>query len=146
VEKYLLILLGNTSLRGVIFRVKQSWSLLRIGLFFESNSDNREVIHLSLKAIEMQIALPRTQDAGKLQEQLQQRGQIQNDFALLDAQKEELQKRMGITGNEQKDGVRLRQDQKEDRRRQDAEEQRKKKKQAVKEHHPYKGTRIDFSG
>ena len=30
---------------------------------------------MSLKAIEMQVTLPRTLDAGKIQEQMQQRGQ-----------------------------------------------------------------------
>ena len=36
---------------------------------------------MSLKAIEMQVALPRTLDATKLHDQLQQRGQLINDQA-----------------------------------------------------------------
>ena len=43
---------------------------------------------MSLKAIEMQIALPRTQDAGKIQEQLQQRSQVQLDHAAHEVQKQ----------------------------------------------------------
>ena len=38
------------------------------------------------KAVELQVALPRTQDVGKLQEQLQQRAQETQD-RLADAQK-----------------------------------------------------------
>ena len=42
---------------------------------------------MSLKAIELQVAIPRTQDAGKLQEQLQQKSQIGHDLAAREMQK-----------------------------------------------------------
>ena len=46
---------------------------------------------MSLKAIEMQVALPRTLDAGKIQEQMQQRGQnminIANDAVQNESEK-----------------------------------------------------------
>lgn len=43
---------------------------------------------MSLKAIELQVALPRTHDAGKVQEQLHQRSQITQDLATREMQKE----------------------------------------------------------
>lgn len=43
---------------------------------------------MSLKAIELQVALPRTHDAGRVQEQLQQRSQITQDLATREMQKE----------------------------------------------------------
>ena len=42
---------------------------------------------MSLKAIEMQVALPRTLDADKIHDQLQQRGQHINDQANEDVTK-----------------------------------------------------------
>lgn len=47
---------------------------------------------MSLKAIEMQVALPRTYDAGKIQEQQDQRGQLMNNHALQATLQEELKK------------------------------------------------------
>ncbi|MGN1386545.1 MAG: hypothetical protein ACI4XS_08085 [Bacillus sp. (in: firmicutes)] len=43
---------------------------------------------MSLKAIELQVALPRTHDAGKLQEQIQQKGKLTHDFSAREMQKE----------------------------------------------------------
>ncbi|SFP08305.1 hypothetical protein [Salibacterium halotolerans] len=43
---------------------------------------------MSWKAVELQVALPRTQDAGKLQEQLQQRGQAAQDRMAAQEEKE----------------------------------------------------------
>lgn len=50
---------------------------------------------MSLKAIELQVALPRTHDAGRVQEQLQQRSQITQDLAT-----REMQKEIKKTGND----------------------------------------------
>ena len=43
---------------------------------------------MRLKSIEMQVALPRTLDANKLHDQLQQRGQLINDQANEEVKKE----------------------------------------------------------
>ena len=42
---------------------------------------------MSLKTIELQVALPRTFEAGKLSEQIQQRGQHANDLASIEVRK-----------------------------------------------------------
>lgn len=99
---------------------------------------------MSLKSIEMQVALPRTQDAGKIQEQLQQRGQLHHDLTVQTGKKEDEKKAKTIIKHEQKDLVRFDKEghQKDDHQ----QETRKQKKQHHKESHPYKGTILDFSG
>ncbi len=99
---------------------------------------------LSLKAIEMQVALPRTQDAGKLQEQLQQRGQVMNDIASQASLKEEERKRRSVIENGETTFVSL--SDKEQNEQQQPQSNHKKKHKLEKESHPYKGQLIDYSG
>jgi len=105
---------------------------------------------MSLKSIEMQVALPRTMDAGKIQEQLQQRGQNMNDFATIRNQKENEQKRTSVVKQEQKSHVKLSQDNRDGKSDTEEREKSQGKKSKVlneeKEKHPYKGNVIDFSG
>ncbi|MEW9108616.1 hypothetical protein ACQCT6_08865 [Cytobacillus gottheilii] len=102
---------------------------------------------MSLKAIEMQVALPRTQDAGKLQEQLQQRGQVMQDIASQAALKEEERKRTSVIANSDANSVSLTdKDQKGQQQQEQSERKHQKKDQTVKESHPYKGKLIDYSG
>ncbi len=105
---------------------------------------------MSLKSIEMQIALPRTVEVGKIQEQLQQRGQNVNDFASMRTQKEEEQKRTSVIKQEQKSNVKLSQEDKEhknDSHNQAGREDKNEKMiKEIKEKHPYKGNVIDYSG
>ena len=102
---------------------------------------------MSLKAIEMQIALPRMQDASKLQEQIQQRGQQQNDVAANSVAKEVEKNRISVTKHEQKEQVRLKDQQRDKKGNQEGKKNRKNKEsQSVKEVHPYKGNFFDFSG
>ncbi|PLS16702.1 hypothetical protein CVD28_16635 [Bacillus sp. M6-12] len=102
---------------------------------------------MSLKSIEMQVALPRTHDAGKLQEQIQQRGQLMHDHASREVHKENEKKRSsvmkheanekpGFPGEGQSNGS-------------SSGYQPKKRKKNIEEknqNHPYKGKNIDFSG
>ena len=103
---------------------------------------------MSLKSIEMQIALPRTMEAGKIQEQLQQRGQNINDFATERTHKEEKQQRETVIKHEQKANVKLMQDESNGSNGDSKENPPKKKssKSVEKEKHPYKGNIIDYSG
>lgn len=105
---------------------------------------------MSLKAIEMQVALPRTMDAGKMQEQLQQRGQTLNDVAAERTLKEEEQKRTTVIKQEQKSNVKLSQEERGNKKNSDEHKSKEKEKSRneieKKEKHPYKGSRIDFSG
>lgn len=101
---------------------------------------------MSLKSIEMQIALPRTHDAGKLQEQMQQRGQLLQDFASESVKKEDEKKMRSVMKQEKQEAARFHKDGKgrEQAEQQGAKKEKKHKQQT--EPHPYKGTRVDFSG
>lgn len=56
---------------------------------------------MSLKAVEMQIALPRTQDAGKLQSEWNNRALLMNGQANVAVQKEADKKRKTVSENEE---------------------------------------------
>lgn len=102
---------------------------------------------MSLKSIELQIALPRTYDAGKLQEQLQQRGQLMNDYASLSVKREELKKETTVMKQERKDQLMFnKNDKKGGYQHQEKEKSKKDQHEKTKEQHPYKGTYLDFSG
>lgn len=106
---------------------------------------------MSLKAIELQVALPRTHDAGKVQEQLHQRSQLSHDLAAREMQKETEKQEKTVMKYHQKDNVHLKKDDaspsKEQQHDHDHEEnERKKDEGRVKSSHPYKGNSIDFSG
>lgn len=106
---------------------------------------------MSLKVIEMQIALPRTQDAGKIQEQLQQRSQIQLDHAAQEVQKEVLKKEHSVVKEERKLPVQFHAQQGNPDKGPFVKQTKKKKKDDEKissssQQHPYKGQSIDYSG
>lgn len=102
---------------------------------------------MSLKSIEMQIALPRTIDAAKLQDQLSQRGQLLNDQANMQMQKEEIKQRKTVVKQEQMDNAKFHQQGGESKGSFQYEGKEKKKiLQKTKENHPYKGNSLDFSG
>lgn len=102
---------------------------------------------MSLKAIEMQVALPRTLDAGKIQEQMQQRAQNMNHIANDAVQHESEKKRTSVIKNEQSTETKLSKDEKKhDQDGKNPEHARIQLEEKENEHHPYKGTIIDYSG
>jgi|SRR4051794_36823294 hypothetical protein len=102
---------------------------------------------MSLKSIEMQIAIPRTLDAGKLQEQLQQRGQHMNDQANEAVQKDVEYKRSHVIKSEKSANAKLLKDgQKHNQEKHKRNDTREMKEEQQNEQHPYKGTIIDYSG
>lgn len=99
---------------------------------------------MGLKSIEMQVAIPRTQEATRIQDQLNQRGNLlhaQN----LEEQKDSAEKlRRKSTKLEEKNSVKL-QDEEKKREKDSNQQQKKEKEQAVVDSkHPYKGKRIDL--
>ncbi|MBD3109417.1 hypothetical protein IEO70_13800 [Bacillus sp. AGMB 02131] len=104
---------------------------------------------MSLKAIELQVALPRTHDAGKLQEQMQQKGQLNHDFAAREMKKEAGRKEKTVVKKKQKDNVKLKRE--ENSVHHDSSLTLQEQESEVNEtinsaKHPYKGNAIDFSG
>lgn len=100
---------------------------------------------MSLKAIEMQVALPRTQDAGRVQEQLNQRNVVeQHQIQQEQKQKAELERKKST----KMEGSISRMIQDEEASSQSRDQSSKKRKEKKKEEvspHPYKGKHIDIS-
>ena len=103
---------------------------------------------MSLKAIELQIALPRTFDAGKIQEQQDQKHQHMYTLAAQELTKEEDRKRTTVIKGEEnakidfskhqdKEGLHLAKK---------AKSEEAVSQDSVKIMHPYKGNSIDYSG
>lgn len=101
---------------------------------------------MSLKGLELQIAIPKTFDAGKLAEQKQQRSQIAQDQANVLTEKQaeknketvlEAEKFAEMDPNKQNEKNKQEQNDKGNNRNNEGE-----KKTA----HPYKGSFVDFSG
>ncbi|MCQ6274120.1 hypothetical protein JMM81_03875 [Bacillus sp. V3B] len=102
---------------------------------------------MSFKSIEMQVAIPRTLDVGKLQEQLQQRGQNMSDQANEAIKKDVEQKRQHVIKSKNSAKAKLLKDgQKNDHEKNKRNCKREMKEEEQNEQHPYKGTIIDYSG
>lgn len=103
---------------------------------------------MSLKTIELQVALPRTYDAGKQAEQIQQRSQLANDYAAHEMEKKLDQNRKNVVSLEQKEQAKLKKDFSGNRDGHSEREKKNRKSEHEKavEDHPYKGKTIDYSG
>ncbi|KAB8138763.1 hypothetical protein F9U64_03860 [Gracilibacillus oryzae] len=103
---------------------------------------------MSWKSIEMQVALPRTQDAGKLQDLLQQQGRVTQEQLAQTLTAEELRKRQTV--QEQQASGKLKNDEKEDKSLSHLSKSMEKSPEELTEkeviQHPYLGKKIDFSG
>ncbi|MCP3739119.1 hypothetical protein [Rossellomorea sp. BNER] len=101
---------------------------------------------MSLKAIELQIALPKTFEAGKIAEQQQQQSQLAQNYAAEGSAKELTEKRTYVNKNEDKQDVMIAED---SCHRDSVNHINRKKKQENSQHsshHPYKGILIDYNG
>lgn len=94
----------------------------------------------------MQIALPRTVDAGKVSEQLQQRGQILHDLASNEIKKKQEQAQQAVIKAEKKDDLSFKDQSLQHQNGREQENKRKKQKESSEKIHPYKGKTIDYSG
>ncbi|MFZ3587895.1 hypothetical protein ACOI1C_01215 [Bacillus sp. DJP31] len=100
---------------------------------------------MSLKLLELQVALPRTIDASKIQEQMQQRGQNMQDHITTSMLKQEDRKRKQVVKNEKKEKSSLQLGM----RSSSVGNLTAKKKEQIQENkevHPYKGNTIDLNG
>ncbi|MFD2657176.1 hypothetical protein [Gracilibacillus thailandensis] len=101
---------------------------------------------MSWKAVEMQVALPRTQDAGKIQDQMQQQGRIDQNQLAQSMAKEDLRRRKQVLEQEASQQLKNNK-QKRDSHFQEVSEDKKKEKQHQQQYkHPYLGNKVDFSG
>ncbi|OLO40917.1 hypothetical protein BTR23_05440 [Alkalihalophilus pseudofirmus] len=104
---------------------------------------------MSLRPVEMQGSFPRAQTAGKIQEQLQQRGQVGQDIIANEHKKELDQKRKQVNKSDSSDPSKLEPDKENEKEKHQQQEPRKHKREKEREinvEHPYKGKYVDFSG
>ena len=98
---------------------------------------------MSLKNIEMQVAVPRTQDLGKIQSEMMERASVMNSMANAVVQKEEERKRTSVV---HKDELQKAMWKKEGGASGHVEEKGGHEMDADRPRHPFKGKFIDFSG
>lgn len=98
---------------------------------------------MGMKAVEMQVALPRTQDAGKMQDQMQRHGEtLQGMLAQSELEAEKL-KRTQVQHMVETNRTKKKEESEQERR---ENKKQKAKKKTRKDYHPYLGRRIDFNG
>ncbi|HWJ77328.1 MAG TPA: hypothetical protein VNR61_04515 [Niallia sp.] len=103
---------------------------------------------MSLKAIELQIALPRTYDVGKIQDQQDHKHQHMYNLAAQEMSKEEEKKRTTVIKGEvnAKINNRKRREKENTPLNENGEQDEiEEEVHSFKVQHPYKGTRIDYS-
>ncbi|HEY4601582.1 MAG TPA: hypothetical protein VIG73_09985 [Cerasibacillus sp.] len=101
---------------------------------------------MGLKAIEMQVALPRTQNAGKSADHMQkQHQQFQDTLAQSQLEKEKVKRKQVQTYSEVRDPV-IKDENKQNQKEQllPTKQQNKRRKQSHAQH-PYLGNRIDLT-
>ncbi|WP_274309477.1 RNA polymerase subunit sigma [Solibacillus daqui] len=102
---------------------------------------------MSLKGIELQIAIPKTFDAGKVADQQQQNSILQQMHAN-EALKKEIERKQFTVNETEKMDVVDGEEERENEQGQSPDQQVKKKKQQLQQkvQHPFKGNFVDFSG
>lgn len=101
---------------------------------------------MGLKSIEMQVAIPRSQDAGKMQEQLSRQGQQFQETLTEQQLRDEIIRRTK-TNRQEKVLKREVDDEDQEAGQQNKDEQKEKDKQAEQDmRHPFLGRQIDWSG
>ncbi|TFE02783.1 RNA polymerase subunit sigma [Jeotgalibacillus salarius] len=103
---------------------------------------------MSLKLIELQVAIPKTVDAGKLADQQQQQSAInQSQMAAL-AEKERLRKMESVNRFGESEKTKDKRDRERNEQSETPENQHVEENMTMIEtqSHPFKGRRVDFSG
>lgn len=99
---------------------------------------------MSLKGIELQIAIPKTFDAGKVAEQKQQQSQINQDLANTLTERQALKNQETVLESEK--FAKTNADKKNGEEGQAKDEERRNNEEEKKTVHPYKGSFVDFNG
>jgi hypothetical protein len=105
------------------------------------------VNELSLKLVELQVAIPRTQDVGKIQEQLMMRGQHMQDQITSETEKVDKRKRSKVNENNETEDVHTSRDGTPNSLLKNHDSQGKHDTEMNEnKQHPYKGNFIDIVG
>ncbi|KQL35537.1 MULTISPECIES: hypothetical protein [Bacillaceae] len=100
---------------------------------------------MSLKGVELQIAIPKTFDAGKVAEQLQQQSSVNQANAQAASERQLEKNRETVTKSENTAKAEL-EDSKQEREEQERKKREKREKEMKEIKHPFKGNFVDFSG
>ncbi|MRG85373.1 hypothetical protein [Salinibacillus xinjiangensis] len=103
---------------------------------------------MSWKAVEMQVALPRTQDLGQIQNQLEQRGSTVQNYLAQARLKEDERRRKQVNETKQIEHQRLQNPhQEKNMQLKQPQTQSQIKKQIInqQQRHPFLGQRIDYN-
>ena len=100
---------------------------------------------MSLKGVELQIAIPKTFDAGKVAEQLQQQSSVNQANAQAASERQLEKNRETVTKSENTAEAAL-EDSKQERKEQERKKREKREKEMKEIKHPFKGNFVDFSG
>ena len=101
---------------------------------------------MSLKNVDLQIAVQRQDQASRIQQQMNREGQMMNLQAAQTVQKQEEQKMRTVQRREETAGAVLRPDERQRHRSKKKKERRRKERERKRTSHPYKGKFIDTSG
>lgn len=99
---------------------------------------------MSLKGIELQIAIPKTFEAGKVAEQKQQQSQLSQDNASLLTERQALKNKETVL--ESQEYAKMDADGKSNEQNEQTHDEKETKEEGKKSRHPYKGSFVDFSG
>lgn len=107
----------------------------------------KEGIEVSFKSVELQVAIPRSQDAGKMQEQMMKQGEKFQETLTEQQLQQQLanQKRVNPYTSVEKQVIKEEEKREKERREKEAKEKKQQKQKAVYSDHPYLGNRVDFS-
>lgn len=102
---------------------------------------------MSFKSIEMQIAIPRTTDASRMQDQMMKQGQQFQDTLTQKQLREDMIRRQTVNETDEIEKGAIRDEDEAnnpDNNEQDEADKHQEKNKSI--DHPYLGTKIDFSG
>ena len=97
---------------------------------------------MSLKAVELQIALPKTFEAGKLSETLQQQSLMQQEAAKTEMERQLMKTRTTVTSSLATEKT----DRDAAKKKEKGESRKKGKESDELGLHPFKGNHVDFMG
>lgn len=104
---------------------------------------------MSLKSIELQVAIPRSQDAGKMQEQMMRQGQQFQETLTQQQLRQQLLNRTKVQTTEDIEKKKIKDEENSDANEQEEQGTSEDAEQNQTEksiEHPYLGTKVDFSG
>lgn len=96
---------------------------------------------MSLKALELQIAIPKTFEAGKVSESLQQQSLLQQEAAQSEMERRLMKDRSTVTASLAADKT-----DRDGSKKRDEERKRDNKEHDEQNLHPFKGNHVDFMG